>query len=86
MPTESAQLTPVEIAEARGIDIHGVLALIAAGELAAVNWARPGSRRPRWRISAEALAAFERRRTAQAPAPRERRRRQKSEAGVIQFL
>jgi hypothetical protein len=61
-----------------------VKAWIAAKELAAINVSRsPGSRRPRWRISAEALAAFEATRTAGVPAPRAKRR--KSAGDVVEF-
>ena len=79
-------LTPPEVARARGIRVAKVLAWIARGELEAVNFAeRPGGR-PRWRISAAALAAFERARSSRAslaPAPVRVGRRQ---AGVVQYF
>jgi hypothetical protein len=76
--------SPAEVAEARGIDVHIVLAAIRAGELDATNWARPGSRRPRWRISPQALQQFEQRRAAKAPPPRQRRQRKPQ--NVISFV
>ena len=42
---------------------HTVLGWIRAGELRAVNVSRTLGGRPRWRITAEALAAFEAMRT-----------------------
>jgi hypothetical protein len=54
--------------------IHG---FISRGELAAVNVATNLAGRPQWRITPEAVAAFERRRTsAPSPKPQRRRRRQ----------
>jgi hypothetical protein len=61
-----------------------VKAWIEANELKAVNASRsPGSRKPRWRVSPEALAAFEAARAAGVPAPKPRRR--KSSGDVIEF-
>jgi hypothetical protein len=53
---------------------------IGRGELAAVNTASALCGRPRWVVSPEALAEFERRR-AGGPAPKPTRRRRRS-AGV----
>jgi excisionase family DNA binding protein len=61
-----------------------VLGWIRRGELRAVNVGRkPGSRKPRWRISQEALDAFEASRTPAAPAPR--KARAKRPGDVIAF-
>jgi hypothetical protein len=61
-----------------------VLGWIHAGELRAINVGRrPGAKKPRWRVTAEALAAFEAARTPTPPPPRTRRRRQRPE--VIEF-
>jgi hypothetical protein len=51
---------------------------IARGELAAINTARALCGKPRWVVTAEALAAFERRR-AGGPAPKPQRRRRRTE-------
>lgn len=71
----SDHLTPPAVARAYGVNVGKVLAWIRSGELRAVNLAsRPGGR-PRWRISADAIAQFEARRLAVAPRPRRRRNR-----------
>jgi transposase len=51
---------------------------IRRGELAAVNTASALCGRPRWVVTAEALAAFERRRVG-GPAPKRQRRRRRTE-------
>ena len=77
-------LTVREIAERYAVTEHGVLAWIRSGELRAINCGRrPGSKKPRWRITAKALAAFELLRTPSPPPPRTRRRKQSAE--VVQF-
>ncbi len=72
---EPATLSPAQVARRLGVGIHKVLAWIARGELAAVNVANRLGIRPRWRISAEALADFERRRSAVPPTPAPKPRR-----------
>jgi hypothetical protein len=70
--------TPKEIATRFSVKPEAVTAWIAAGELVAINVARPGATRPRWRISEEAIEDFERRRSSrpqQNPKPASRRRR-----------
>jgi hypothetical protein len=53
-----------DIRQRYGVTIQTVLGWIRSGELRAVNVSRhPESRKPRWRISEEALAEFERDRT-----------------------
>jgi hypothetical protein len=48
---------------------HTVLGWIRSGELTAINVGRsPGARKPRWRISQEALEAFELARSRQEAA------------------
>ncbi len=72
--------TVEEIARRYGVTTHTVLGWIHRGELRALNVGRrPGARKPRWRIPADALADFEVGRTVTAPAPRVRRRRQADE-------
>jgi transposase len=61
-----------------------VLAWIKRGELRAINVGRQaGSKKPRWRITPEALGAFEQLRTPSPPVPRMRRR--KRPVDVIEF-
>lgn len=54
--------TPKEVAEARGVGVGKVLGWIRSGQLEAVNVSE-GRLRPRWRISPDALAAFDYRRS-----------------------
>jgi hypothetical protein len=73
-----------DIQDRYGVTVHTVLGWIHSGELRAINVGRrPGTRKPRWRITQAALDAFEALRTPNAPAPRVRR--QKQPAGVIEF-
>ena len=69
-------INPPKLAELLGIDVGKVLTWIRNGELQAVNVAESLGGRPRWRISAEAVDAFLRRRhspTPDKPSPRRRR-------------
>jgi excisionase family DNA binding protein len=73
-----------DLCERYGVSEHTVLGWIRSGELRAVNVGRKlGARKPRWRITQEALEAFEQLRTPTPPVPRVRRRRRQEE--VIQF-
>jgi excisionase family DNA binding protein len=61
-----------------------ILAWISRGELRALNVGRHlGAKKPRWRITAEALEAFEQLRTPSLPLPRTQRRRRPAE--TIEF-
>jgi excisionase family DNA binding protein len=72
-----------DLCERFGIGEHTILAWIRCGELRAVNVGRSlRAKKPRWRITAEALAAFEQQRTPAPPLPRTRRKRQP--ADIIQ--
>lgn len=66
------------------VTVHTVLSWIRSGELVAVNVGRNlRAKKPRWRITQEALDAFELARTPTPPPPRAlRRKRQRS---VIEF-
>jgi excisionase family DNA binding protein len=73
-----------EIAERCGVSVRTVRAWIRAGELKAINVSRkPGSRKPRYRITQTALDAFEAARTSGPSAPKPRRR--KSSEEVVAF-
>jgi excisionase family DNA binding protein len=73
-----------DLCERYGVGEHTVLAWIRNGELKAINVGRaPGKQKPRWRITEDALKAFEQLRTPTPPPPKKRRRRQP--AGVIEF-
>lgn len=69
----NASLSTAEFARRYRIGLHKALALIARGEVAAVNVSL--SSRPQWRITPEAIADWERRRAAQSkPAPKQKRK------------
>jgi len=73
-----------QICERFAVSEHTVLGWINCGELRAINVGRrPRSKKPRWRVTEEALAAFEHARTPIPPPPRTRRRRRP--ADVIEF-
>jgi excisionase family DNA binding protein len=79
----SSTLSVRDLCERYGVGEHTVLGWIASGELKAVNVGRRlGAKKPRWRITQQALDAFEVIRTPTPPAPRTRRRKP---AGVIEF-
>jgi hypothetical protein len=68
--------SPNQIADRFGCKVDKVLAFIANGELSAINTALKGAKRPTWRITPEALEAFESARTthkAEQPTPRRRK-------------
>ena len=77
--------TVQELQRRYAVTSHTVLGWIRSGELRAINVGRrPGARKPRWRITADALAAFESLRTPAAPLPKVRRKRPTG-TGVIEF-
>lgn len=77
--------TVADVAGRLGVTAATVLAWIAAGELQAFNVGRkPRAKKPRWRVSAEALAAFESARSATPTAPPARRRRRRPD-DVVPF-
>jgi excisionase family DNA binding protein len=81
----SGTLSVKNVSERFGVSAHTVLAWIKSGELRAVNVGRrPGARKPRWRITADALAAFEALRSA-APTPPRAQRRRRRRAEVVEF-
>jgi excisionase family DNA binding protein len=72
-----------DLCERCGVSEHTVVSWIHSGQLKAVNVGRrPGAKKPRWRITREALEAFEQLRTPATPPPRTRRKRP---ADVIEF-
>ncbi|MEX0700725.1 MAG: helix-turn-helix domain-containing protein [Planctomycetales bacterium] len=51
-------LTPADVADILGVAPESVVAWLRSGELVGIDVSRPGSSRPRYRISPDALAAF----------------------------
>jgi hypothetical protein len=76
--------TPPEVARMWRCKPETVVAFIRSGELAAVNLAKRSAKRPRWRISPEAIRAFEQARAVASG--QEPVRRHRKSAGVIQFF
>lgn len=74
---DAAYVTPPEYAARVRAKPETIIAAIKRGELEAIDLARPGARRPRYRISPEAIQAFERRRLA-GPAPKTTRRKRQA--------
>ncbi len=81
----STTVTVRELCARYGVAEHTVLGWIRSGELKALNVGRTaGTKKPRWRITAEALATFELLRSHTPPSNAKRRRRRKDD-GVIHF-
>ncbi len=74
--TAAAGLTTADVAKRYRVGQDRVRAWIAAGELRALNTASAQCGRPRYVVTPEALAEFERRRAAGPPPKAPRRRRQ----------
>ena len=68
-----------DLCERFAVGEHTILGWIKRGELRAINVSRKQVGRPKWRITSEALAAFEQLRTAAPPPTRTRRRKQPNE-------
>ena len=76
--------TPNQLKARYGVGVHKILNWIKNGTLAAVNVASNPHGRPQFVIMPEAVADFERRRSAQPKAPAPRRRKKKTD--VIEFF
>lgn len=80
-----ATFSPADIAARYGCKPEKILAWIASGELRALNTGTSlNGKKPRWRITAQALEDFERARTTQ-PA-KEPQRRRKSPPSTMKFF
>lgn len=66
--------TPPKLAKYYGVSTDKVVRWILAGELAAINLATTTTGRPRYKITQEAVEAFEARRAILSPPPRARRK------------
>ena len=76
--------TPAEVATLWNCSVDHVLDLIRSKRLVGFSLSKPGSKRPRWRVSADAIAAYEAQNQAQVALKPTRRKRKRDEA-VIQF-
>ena len=79
-------LTPPQVAKARAIRVAKVLTWIARGELEAVNFAERAGGRPRWRISAAAMAAFEAARSNRTHITPKAPRARRADLGIQEFF
>jgi hypothetical protein len=80
-------LTPGDIAERYGCRDSKVIGWIKSGELRAIDTSSRRGAKPRWKISPEALAAFEAARASQpAPATPARKQRRQPAAHVMDFV
>ncbi|HZZ77892.1 MAG TPA: helix-turn-helix domain-containing protein [Gemmataceae bacterium] len=76
--------TVQDICSRYNVTVHTVLGWIRRGELRAINVGRRlGAKKPRWRVTQEALDAWEELRTPAPAMPRARRR--KRQGDVIEF-
>jgi len=83
MPTSAPAprwLSPPAVGKLLGVKADGIIALIRAGRLPAVDVRRPGSSRPRFRVNPDDLDAL-----AVRPDPLPARRRRRREA-VTEFF
>lgn len=64
--------SPNQIAKSRGVTPNKVLAWINSGELKAINCATKRGGLPRWKVSAESLADFDKLRQSGPPEPKVR--------------
>lgn len=78
--------TPADIARERKLRVSKVLTWIRTGELEAINLAEKRTGRPRWRISDEALAAFDAARSNRVRLPVRARRQRRAASESIQFF
>jgi len=80
-------LSAAQFAARYGIGLRKTLAMIAIGELDALNMATDPRARPQWRITPEAIERFERRRAAQPKEQHPQRRKARAKADdVIEFF
>jgi len=72
---QGGNFTPRQYADKWRVDPETVLRWIKRGELVAVDVSAGNRKKPRWRISQEAAAAFEARRSSRTPSPKPTRTR-----------
>jgi hypothetical protein len=84
--TDGGALSPNQFARRLRVSIHCVLALIRTGELRALNVALKGVKRPRWKITPEALAEFEAARSSKAEPPPTRKRKPRKDPDFVEYV
>ena len=80
-------LTPKDVAGRYGCNLSKIIYWLKTGQLQGINIAADNGKRPRWRISPEAVAAFEASRSPSPPAaPAPRQRRQKRDPSFVEYV
>jgi hypothetical protein len=79
-----ATTTPPKLAKAWGLKAETILRWIRSGELVAFNVSAPG-RRPRWKITEQAIEDFIAKRSAKPPTPKAGRRKKRDPNFVEYF-
>ncbi len=84
---KQGRFTPPDVAKIYGVSPDTVRLWISQGHLQAVSISKVGSKRPRYRIEADALAEFDRKRAAKVipPAVPQKRRSKKADLLVTMF-
>jgi len=76
--TERDNLSPPDLARLWRVNVAKIYALIASGEIAAINLAVNPNGKPRLRIKLTEVERFEQSRSTKPPEPAPRRRRRKA--------
>lgn len=84
-PTAPRYLSPPQYAARLGVKPGKVVAWCKTGELRAINTAAKQSSRPRFKISPDAIIAFENSRGPKPPAAPRRRRRKQADDVIAYF-
>jgi hypothetical protein len=84
--TEPEFYNPPQLAKRYGVAVEKIIRWILAGELAAMNLATKVGGRPRYKVTAEAVEAFEQRRAVLSPAPRTPRRKKTLPSGFVRHF
>ena len=81
----ASRLTPADVAQRLNCSTRLVRDLIISGTLPAVDVSRPGSRKPRYRVSETDILVFEQRRLVRT-VPATKRKRKKKHTNVMEFF
>lgn len=86
MPETKQSYTLADVAQRWGCSHSSVLALVYSGDLAAIDISTNPAGRSRYIVPADALEAFEARRTVTPPSPTPKRRVRVNRGDVIEFF
>ncbi len=83
----SKALTPAQLAEKWQVKTDTVQSLIHSGQLRAFNVGTLGAKKPRWRISPDAIVEFENlRRAGPRPTTQRKPRRQSQPSDFVEYF